>query len=381
MSSCKKTSKRFLKLLTLAFGFLSAGISSASHTYSSGWETIEYLYGWVQDSPISVPLITQNNNPAAFGFINEPGTKIVFGAGSNNSNLNLGGMSGARFSLGTWLDSHNKYGLEASGFGLAPAASSFSASSANGHPPITNIPFLSTAKGENVLVNRTPNTVSISDTFQTYGFEFNGLYNLQNQFHFPLMLLAGFRYLNVNEALALNDAIFNASNTVANVKDNFATTNNFYGLQIGAQTNFAYSNFVFDVSAKVAAGNNFEKLTVNGQTNINNTTLLQPIGLFAEPTNSGSFKNNQFTILPELQLKAFYNLNKIVHPFIAYNCMYINKVIRPGNQIDRRINQSQNALLNETGESTLSGAAVPTTSFNSSSIWIQTASIGVRFDI
>jgi hypothetical protein len=105
--------------------------------------------GWSQitlssNSPISTPLITANNNPLAFGFINEPGTRIIFGAGSPNNTFDLGGIQGGRLTLAAWIDEANRYGLEGIFFGLEKKHSSFSASSAAGVVPILNIPFFST---------------------------------------------------------------------------------------------------------------------------------------------------------------------------------------------------------------------------------------------
>src|SRR5438445_8765257 len=64
------------------------------------WANLEYLYWWIEDSPVSVPLITENNNPSAFGFINEQGTQIVFGKGSNKDTFDFGGMHGGRLTMG-----------------------------------------------------------------------------------------------------------------------------------------------------------------------------------------------------------------------------------------------------------------------------------------
>lgn len=368
-------------ILLLSFTYLAASgcySDPCPFEVSQVWQSAEYLYSWVQNSPVSVPLITANNNPGAFGIINEPGTTIIFGEGSQRNSFKLNGINGARLTLGGWINHCYRFGIEASGFGLSQSTSSFQASSINSNIPIINIPFFSTTSGENVLVNRFPNTATVSDTFHTYGFELNGLYELPNQSR-PLMLLAGFRYWNINEDLILNDAfnppVFLTATT--NINDNFSTKNAFYGFQLGGRSHFEYSHFIFNVTAKVAIGDNYQKLRIKGQTNLNNTIILQPIGLFAEPSNIGTFKNNQFAILPELQAKLAYNLTAIIHPFISYNCTYLNKLIRPGNQIDRTINQSQNRLLG--GSGILSGPPLPAVHFKNSDLLLQMVGLGVEF--
>lgn len=369
----------FPKILLVLFGLSTPTVFAyESHT----WASAEYLYAWVQNSPISVPLVTQNKNPVAFGFINEPGTRIIFGAGSNRNAFNLNAINGGRVTIGSWIDKANRYGIEGTIYSIPNAKNTFSASSVNSDIPIINIPFFSTEKGENVLVNRLPNKATISDRFQTYGYEVNGLYHLTMQKLSPLVLIAGFRYLNINEDFKLNDALFNAPsfpNSIANIRDNFYTKNQIYGFQIGANVHYIFSNIIFEATAKIAIGNNNQKLKIQGQTNVDNQIVLQPIGLFAETTNSGKFKNNQIAFVPEFKAKLAYQVNKLIRPFIAYEVIYVSKVIRPGRQIDREINQSQNTLLG--GDGVLSGKPSPSVSFKNNSMYMQMLSAGVDLDI
>lgn len=373
------TQKIIFTSLVLSMGI--CNISNASCCSSPHiWGSAEYLYWWTEDSPVSVPLITQNNNPSAFGFINEPGTQIIFGSGSSRNAFKLGGINGGRLTIGGWIDDESRYGMEGSIFGSSQAKDSFRASSVGGKVPILNIPFFSTQSAkENVLVNRLPNTASVSDTFQPFGLEVNSLYRLQNGMPFPLIFLMGFRYIKVTEDFTLNDAVFNnpsIPNAVLNVNDNFSTKNNFYGIQVGARSNFVYCQLMGEVTAKVALGENYQRLIISGQTNLNNRTILQRIGLFAEPSNIGTFKHNQLAVVSEVQAKIGYNLNQHVRPFITYNCIYMNNILRPGKQIDRNINLSQNRLIGGTG--ILSGSAAPSATFNGTGMWMQGVSVGIE---
>jgi hypothetical protein len=360
---------------------------SALHAYTAGnhdhspriWVNLEYLYWWVQDSPVGVPLITENGNSSAFGFVNEPGTQIVFGKGSSRDAFDFGGMNGGRLTMGGWLDSSHHYGVEISGFDLPPVKQSFRASSIGTAIPIVAIPFFSTQTGlEDVLVQQHPNTATVSDVFHSYGFALNGLYHCQNG---PVIFILGFRYLNISEKLKLNDAIIEIPslppNSVLNVRDTFATKNHFYGGQIGLQVHMTYKKIACNAIATIALGDNIEKLIIDGQTNVNNNRILQPIGLFSEPSNSGTHKHNQFAIIPELQAKISYLLNRHIQASVAYNFFYINRVIRPGRQIDRNINLSQNSLIG--GSGVLSGKAAPVAQFNNTGLWMQGISVGIDF--
>ncbi len=347
------------------------------------WISAEYLHWWTQDSPISVPLVTQNANPSSFAIINQPGTQIIFGAGSRHNSFDFGGINGAKLTLGGWIDKNNRFGIEGSGFIFSQATNTFSASSVNGRIPILDVPFFSTqSSSENVLVGNRPNIVTDSDDFNVSSVEVNGLFNMSNQVSIPLILTAGFRFMNFDEHLTLNDAIYQTPslppNSVLNVRDQFSTKNFFYGLQIGAHSNFSYYNLSLDVLAEIALGVNYQRLNISGQTNVDDKMILQPIGLFAEPTNRGTFTKNQLTFLPELQLKMGYPINKYIWPFITYHFIYIHQIIRPGNAIDRRINLSQNPLIGGTG--ILSGPATPSVQFRNTSFWMQGFSVGIEFN-
>lgn len=344
------------------------------------WGSAEYLDWWTQASPIGVPLVTASNDPASLAIIGQPGTKIIFGSGSNKSAFGFGGNNGLRITLGSWLGNTQQNGVEFSGFGFSQFKSTFRASSADGTYPVVNIPFFSTQDAvENVLTNH-PNTVTVSDVFRPLGLELNYLYNLSNQIHFPLILMGGFQYLNFNEDLSLSDAINNAlPASVVNVKDNFSTKNSFYGIDLGMRSQYCYKKISLDVTATVGIGKNYQKLTISGQTNINNQIVVQSIGLFAEPSNIGTFRNNLYAIVPELKLKLSYRLNRVLQPFITYNGFYVNKVIRPGNQIDRDINLSQNPLFNRGG--VLIGPAFPMARFKNSGMWMQGIGAGIEFNL
>lgn len=370
-------------LLTLNITTTHAETAVSDDDAPYAWANLEYLSWRSQDSAISIPLTTQNNNHAAFGFINEPGTQIVIGKGSKRDEFDFGDMHGARLTLGAWLDESHQYGVEISGFDLSQVKKTFSATSINSPTPILNIPFFDTETGsENVLVGRLPNTATVSDTFHAHGYTLNGLYDLQNQVNYPWVFTLGLRYVNINEKLQLNDGIIGIeypgvpANAVVNVQDNFATKNHFYGLQVGARTHAVYHDFSYDVTAAIALGNNYQKLSIDGQTNVDGRTVVQPIGLFAEPSNSGTHKHHQLTIVPELQAKINYHLYRNIQPFIAYNFLYISHVIRPGKQIDRHINLSQNSLIGGTG--VLSGPAAPVAKFHNTSMWMQGVSAGVE---
>src|SRR6185312_268931 len=110
-----------------------------------------------------------------------------------------------------------------------------------------------------------------------FNLEINGIYHLPQQQKFPVLLLFGFHYFNVQEKIRLNDAVYEIPTlpgSTLNVRDNFATKNNFYGLQLGARTSYDYYHFNLELTAEVGLGINAQKLRINGQTNVNNNIVI-----------------------------------------------------------------------------------------------------------
>lgn len=389
-SNYNSNSNHKLNKYSLKFFFILLLVTQINFVFASRerfWIEPEYLHWWVQASPLAVPLVTKNNNPASLAIINEPGTTVIFGQGSHHNEFNLGGGSGIRLTLGGWVDDSHSYGLEANAFRLIELKDSFSATSL-GSNEVINIPFITTEAvsnplislapfSEDVLVFKRPNTAYVTDTFNMWGMDFNALLNLQNQCCFPMVFLLGGRFINLNENLILNDAIYGipTPQAIVNVQDDFSTRNRFYGLQFGVRSEFVKDSLFINLTGTLALGKNFQTIKINGETNENNTRIIQPIGLFAEPTNIGTFTKNQFTFVPELRIKLGYNLNQTIRPYIAYSCLYINNVVRPGNQIDRQINLTQNMSLGGSGQ--LLGRRAPIVPFRNESMWIQGGSVGL----
>ena len=388
INSCfGRQQNRFIlvKLTSLIIAFLCVFLildTQAASQQNRWWVSAEYLQWWSQDSPISVPLATQNFS--SFAIINKPGTQIIFGKGSSIDSFHFDKVKDVRIKLGGWIDSAKRYGIEGSGFGLAQATQTFTASSVGVGKPILDVPFFSVqSASENVLVGNRPNTITDSDTFLPYSLELNGLYNLTETLSFPFIMSAGLRFMGIHEHLTLNDAIYNTPSlpmgSVLTIQDNFYTKNYFYGVQIGAEGFFPYGKVDLEASGKIALGVNAQQLEISGETNVNTTRMLQPIGLFAEPTNIGTFNHQVLAILPQLQVRLGYHLRDSIYPFLSYNALYISHIIRASNEIDRNINLSQNPLLG--GSGVLSGPAAPTRQFNETSLWMQGFSIGVQVNL
>lgn len=335
------------------------------------WSSIELLTWWVQNSPINIPLVTGNSNPKAFGLINEPGTQILFGRGSSLDQVHFGELTGSRFIIGAWLDRASQYGLEASAFFLPPGKKPYSTSSFSGSFPVVNVPFNSGS--ENVLVNKeTPNQVVLNNTIKFYGYEINYLAHVPKN-RCLTTFFTGVRFFRFQESFRLIDSSFPVLGIVE-VKDKFIAQNNFYGLQLGARTQFNWNKLLLNLSMAIAAGSNHHLLRISGETDFKHQRL-QNFGIFSEPSNLGTHKAERFAIIPELRAQLGYHLTANIRPFLTYDFFYMNHLIRPLKNIDRNINTSQNSLIG--GSGVLFGSPSPIAQLSTTSVWVQGVSAGL----
>jgi hypothetical protein len=333
-------------------------------------------------------LVTANRDPNSIGALNEPGTRVIFGAGAGGG-LDYGTLSGGRVTLGGWIDSQDRIGLEGSGFLLERGSVNFQAASAGGAAPVVSIPFNATAPfgfnpaGETSLnAGGAANAVVVHSGTRLWGAEANGVLGWLNTDRYYLRPMVGFRYLDLAESLDLTDTFFGAptGGTIA-VRDAFHTRNQFYGGQLGARAGLSFGRLTADVTAKVALGSSHEVLSINGASTVTNgafghPTGTTPGGVFAEPSNIGRFSRDAFAVVPEAQLQLGYAVSRNLRAFVGYTFLYESDVLRPGNQMNRNINPTQNVLFGQTG-GVLTGPPAPLPQFHRSDFWAQGVSFGL----
>ncbi|MCA9156167.1 MAG: BBP7 family outer membrane beta-barrel protein, partial [Planctomycetales bacterium] len=97
-------------------------------------------------------------------------------------------------------------------------------------------------------------------------------------------------------------------------------------------------------------------------------------GLLALPSNSGTFTNNEFALLPELNATATYQVSSCLAITLGYNLLYLTEAVRTGDQIDTTLDLTQIPP---------NGAAVgpltrPIANIQSTSLWAQGISVGAE---
>lgn len=353
-----------------------------SALYTSG----EYLLWRIKKGPVDAPLLTTGDS-ATGGLLGDPSTQVLFG----NRSLDYGTFSGGRLTVGYWLDCDRNLGIEGSGFSLERKVTRFSAASdAAGNPPL-GIPARDPDGGEQRFLVSNPGpffspiagSITFSSSSRLWGGDGNVSVNMWCTEGLRVDFLAGFRYLDLTEDL--QDGVFESRIGVDKPlvgTDRFQTRNRFYGGQLG--TRFAYHccPLSVDLTGLVALGSTEQLLNITGTTLVSGTAAVSPGSfsgfVFSQPTNIGSSRHSDFSVVPQVKLKVGCDLGQHLRATAGYDFMYWTNVLRPGQQIDRTVNISQTPR-DVGGNNQLIRAARPLPLNNKSDIWAQGLSLGLEY--
>jgi len=340
----------------------------------------EALLWWMKNSPAPPPLVST-------GILGQPGTNMLLGGEDLNTNVH----PGLRVTAGYW--EKERWGLEASVLYLSSQSTSQSVGS-SGQVGSRNlsIPFFDvTLPGESATrlsaAGQFSGKAQEELSTRLLGAELMGAGNLVSTGPLRLDLLGGFRYLNLHETFSFTTNSPNIAPNPSDIfqtQDQFDTTNNFYGAQVGVRARSGCGPWTVSGTAKFALGAMIQSVDIDGfllTNDFNGLGVLQSFagGYFAQPTNMGNHSRTVFAVLPEVGLNLGYEVTRWMNLFLGYTFLYTNNVVRPGNQIDRGINPTQNASFTGNPSAPLVGPARPAFTAQGSSFWAQGINAGVMF--
>ncbi|MCU0703944.1 MAG: BBP7 family outer membrane beta-barrel protein [Fimbriiglobus sp.] len=322
----------------------------------------QYLLLFPESQPTRIPLLT-TSAPADFGRLGSATTTIL--AGDRNS-LNLGTVSGFRINGGFMRAGDQRVGIEVGGLYQSPTSyTHYAQSSAQGIPVIAR-PFTNAVNGAaQSLVVSSPNSISgsalVRATTEFWGIEASGVLNLFRTCPgdcrlWQLNLLGGYRYLELNETLGLSSQSAILAGTLPAVglavgpptsiavRDQFSAINRFHGAQVGLQSQFTSGRWYVGMTGKVAFGGVNQRLEVAGSTALANpvaqTGSVTLGGLFANASNIGRYRTDQFAIVTDLNATLGFHLTTWLIGTVGYNFIHLSTAVRPGNQFDGRVDPS-----------------------------------------
>ncbi len=371
------------------------------------WIDGDYLHWWIKSAPIPEPLLTTGNIislvvPPGLGVLGANGTSVVFG----NTTLDQGQADGGRITLGGWLDAFQwpgckPIGYEVSWFMLGRIAGHFEdRSNGLGEPLLARPVIDAQTNNESAFYVSFPGVFgngrfSVDTSTQLWGGEANIFVPLIGKKHILLGGLLGFRYLDLEETLEINQstdvigncvAFFNGSpvgagNSIA-IADDFKTHNRFYGGQVGAQATIRFGRTTLDILGKIGMGTMHEEAHIQGSTTVTGPavggTSTVGGGLLALAGNTGDFGSSRFAVVPETATTLTYQLTDNFALHIGYTFLYANDVLRPGQQIDRTVNPVLVPTSEQFGQPVFNpGPVRPTFDPHPSDFWAHGLSLGL----
>jgi hypothetical protein len=371
------------------------------HSHRRIFVEADYLYWRTKGNPLP-PLVT-TSAPGTFqteagvlgpGGTNTPNTTTIFG----NQNVDSLFRSGARINFGYWLIDGEFLGIEGQYFALGQANTSFLATSndTNGNPilarPFINVdPALPNPREDAQLIgfpnfNGVPGSnvtgsinVRTSSNVQSAGALLRQLIWIDFTRNRRLEVIGGYRFFRVDDSVTFDDAFTLPPGPFTQAidfvgRDQWIAHNQFHGGEIGLKGQSYHGRVTFEGVAKCAFGNNTEQVNINGFTTA--TTLGQsvtvPGGLLTQPTNIGNYRRDVFAVLPEANLNVRYDLARNLRLTVGYTFLYINRVQRSGDAINRTLNPTQIG-------GTLVGPAQPSFTFHDSTYYAHGFNAGLEY--
>lgn len=333
------------------------------------WVGADYLL-WRTAGMHVPPLVTTSplgTPQSQAGVLGAPGTTVLFG----DENLFRGDVNGVRLRPGLWFDRDSRIGIQGDLFSLESQSVLFAAQgNASGSPilarpffninprhPITHV-FTPPPRQDAQLISfptitRGEIAVAADSQLESASLMLRTLLACESfcrtgvNSYSRVDILTGYRYLDLSDKLVITEEL-NSLDPITlasfDVTDQFRTENRFQGIDLGAVWQGAWQRFTFELLLKGAVGNVAQRVDINGGTVIaqrNGTEQTFPAGLLALPSNSGSYRRDQWTVVPEFGAVVGFQVLPKVRATIGYTLVYWNSVARAGDQIDLFLNPDQ----------------------------------------
>jgi hypothetical protein len=318
------------------------------------WVSGEPLLWWVRSGSVP-PLLTTGTGSGA-GILGAPDTTVLVGGDALDYDLIVGG----RVSAG-YMNMDGTLGIEGNGFLMTHRTAHIGLGSSEiGEPiltrPITTTPTLTATTARVAFPGAFAGAVDISSTNAFWGAEGNFVSNRHSSANLGIDLLAGFRYLNLEENLRIvqttqllpgSTSGFAGSTLVApaavELTDTYRARNQFYGGQLGTQVEFRWRRLYTHVVGKVALGLMHEVVDVNGSSTAiqGGSSATVPGGILAVGSAIGRATRDDFAVVPEFNVNFGLQLTSAIRIYAGYTFLYLSDVVRPGDQVNTTIDPSQ----------------------------------------
>ena len=157
-----------------------------------------------------------------------------------------------------------------------------------------------------------------------------------------------------------------------------ALRNTFNGGQFGARIDHRWGFLSVEVVGKLAMGSMHEVVNIQGMTTTNAPLpVTQAVGgIYAQGSNIGNYTRDVFAVVPEVGVNLAVQLTGNLKARMGYTFLYLSNVVRPGDQIDTRININQVPI--DAAFGTPGGPNRPAFDFRATNFWSQGINFGLE---
>ena len=363
-----------------------AGLRGAPGRFTA---SADLLLWWVR--PMSVPALVTTSSPPFNGVPGLGDTSVVYGNGSLPTSLHTGGRFGGTY----WFDDCHTWGLDASLFFLGRNGKEFTANT-DAYPLLAR-PFVNANQGVNFSeIVASPGlavgSVAVRSDTQLWGADVNLRRSLLCGPCTKIDFLLGYRYLRLTDELTITESFSRTPGSLSavgvptallgTVSDRFRTANNFHGVNLGLAGETRRGRWTAEGRASVALGTVFQTIEIAGSQDIQfaGGSGRANGGLLALPgANIGTFGQNNFGVLPEAGLKLSYDVTSHWKVGVGYNFLYLNSVVRAGQQIDPILDVNRIPNFPLPGTIPTLAATRPTVPFRTTDVFAQGVSFSVQY--
>lgn len=342
---------------------------------------MEYIGWWSSGNP--VPVLATTFPPGtllADVVAGGVGEEILFGGSRVDTQL----QNGARVNVGIWLNDGQTWAVEEQVFFLSQIGTAFGTESPE--TPIIARPFNNVTPPPpdvpDALIIAYPGTadgsinITTTTTIQGAGILLRRVLWINNSTR--LDLLGGYRFFRLDDSVTISDeaSVVGPPPVSSQDEDVFGARNTFNGGDIGLKFQKYINRFSFEAVTKVALGMTSQKVVIDGTSSITTggVTTSNPSGFFALPSNIGTYRRNQFSLLPEVDLNLRLDVTPNLRAVVGYTLMYLTNVQRSGDAIDSNIDTNQFPPV--AGPPPYEG---PIFAFTNSSVWLQGINVGLEY--
>jgi hypothetical protein len=347
------------------------------------WDDLSFLLWWPRAAPLP-PLVTATPTGAP-PVLGGRRTLLVVG----NRGISDQDIAGGRFTLGASVNERETVGVEAVYFFLGTRTLKTTTNNVGNWPvPAVGLPFVNAITGQpDVFLTAAPGManglVSATTTTRAQGAEANALMNLLDDKGVKLNALVGYRFLQVNEGVTVDQLRYTASN-FGPIYDQFDGHNRFNGGQLGLHADLSHNLLFCELTGKIAFGQTFEVVKIDGSTTLHTPVLGGLVsqsylgGVYALPSNIGRYTRSAFAVVPEGIFKIGLKFSDVGRFYVGYNFLYLSDLMRPGEQIDHTLNPAQIPALNPAGAGSFALGDRPRPLLSHTDFWMQGLLIGLE---